>query len=64
MPHVLPFQRSINVCGPLLLLDCIPTAQSSWVCGIRVTLLSSPLDEMVGLGTMPHVLPFQCSIRG
>src|SRR6266516_2178446 len=64
MLHRTPFQCSINGKPPLVLVKKTPTVQM-----LRVETSSTPLRELfvepgaLGLGTMLHLVPFQCSIR-
>src|ERR1035438_9318881 len=61
--HAVPFQRRISACSgpPLMLGRLVPTAYTS-LPDRAATPVSSVSAPGVGLGTMLHVVPFQCSI--
>ena len=62
--HVLPFQRRIIPCWtpPLTLGSLNPTAYTS-LADLAATAFSVGYAPGVGLGTMLHAEPFQCSMR-
>src|SRR5437588_5524093 len=59
--HWEPFQCSVNVCQYVSKYS--PTAQSCFVPGTTVTLLSSLSKAGPGLATTLHCEPFQCSVN-
>src|SRR5579863_4781836 len=60
MLHVVPFQCSMSVCCPTLLL---PTAQTLLAETAATPSRSLNCDVLLGLGMMLHEEPFQCSVN-
>src|SRR5712692_2933095 len=60
--HLEPSQCSISVFAGLVLLSESPTAQISWEEIATTPVRSLRNDPTLGLETILHLMPFQCSI--